>query len=93
MPHDEEGYITRDYKSELQEHVQKIMGIPSTYELVEESGPDHEKEFTMAVYVKEKEYGRGRGASKKLASQLAAEKALLRIQEDPSFLQTEEGTS
>ena len=46
----------------------------------------------MAVYVKEKEYGRGRGASKKLASQLAAEKALLRIQEDPSFLQTK-GTS
>jgi len=92
LPQDAEGYITRDYKSELQEHVQKIMGIPSTYELVEESGPDHEKEFTMAVYVKEKEYGRGRGASKKLASQLAAEKALLRIQEDISFLQTE-GTS
>jgi ribonuclease-3 len=65
------------------------MGIPSTYELVEESGPDHEKEFTMAVYVKEKEYGRGSGASKKLASQLAAEKVLLSIQEDPSFLQTE----
>ena len=89
LPQDAEGYITRDYKSELQEHVQKIMGIPSTYELVEESGPDHEKEFTMAVYVKEKEYGRGRGASKKLASQLAAEKVLLSIQEDPSFLQTE----
>ena len=89
LPQDAEGYITRDYKSELQEHVQKIMGIPSTYELVEESGPDHEKEFTMAVYVKEKEYGRGSGASKKLASQLAAEKVLLSIQEDPSFLQTE----
>ena len=34
FPQDAEGYITRDYKSELQEHVQKIMGIPSTYELL-----------------------------------------------------------
>ena len=89
LPQDAEGYITRDYKSELQEYVQKLIGVPSTYELIEESGPDHEKEFTMAVYVREKEYGRGRGASKKIASQFAAEKALLRIQDDPFFLQTE----
>ena len=89
LPQDAEGYITRDYKSELQEHVQKIMGIPSTYELVEESGPDHEKEFTMAVFVKEKECGRGIGASKKLASQLAAENALQRLEEEPSLLQVE----
>jgi ribonuclease-3 len=66
-----------------------LFGIPSTYELMEESGPDHEKEFTMAVYVKEKECGRGIGSSKKLASQLAAENALLRIKEEPSFLQIE----
>ena len=89
LPQDAEGYITRDYKSELQEHVQKIIGVPSTYELVEESGPDHEKVFTMAVFVRERECGRGRGASKKLASQLAAENALLRIQQDPSFLLAE----
>ena len=89
FPEDAEGYITRDYKSELQEHVQKLFGIPSTYELMEESGPDHEKEFTMAVFVKEKECGRGIGASKKLASQLAAENALQRIQEEPSLLQVE----
>jgi dsRNA-specific ribonuclease len=49
----------------------------------------HEKEFTMAVFVKEKECGRGIGASKKLASQLAAENALQRIQEEPSLLQVE----
>ena len=89
LPQDAEGYITRDYKSELQEHVQKIIGVPSTYELVEESGPDHEKVFTMAVFIRERECGRGRGASKKLASQLAAENALMRIQQDPSFLQAE----
>jgi ribonuclease III, bacterial len=70
LPKNAEGYITRDYKSELQEHVQKITGLPSTYELVNETGPDHQKVFTMAVFVKEKEYGRGSGASKKLPASL-----------------------
>ena len=87
LPENAEGYITRDYKSELQEYVQKLTGFPSTYELVAETGPDHQKEFTMAVFVKDKEYGRGIGASKKLASQLAAEKALVKILHDPSLLQ------
>ena len=86
LPENAKGYITRDYKSELQEHVQKLTGLPSTYELVDETGPDHQKEFTMAVFVRDKEYGRGSGASKKLASQLAAENALVRIQQDPSLL-------
>ena len=79
LPNDAKNFITRDFKSELQEHVQKIFGIASTYKLVEETGPDHEKEFTMAVFIKEKEYARGRGASKKIASQLAAERALQKI--------------
>ena len=87
LPEDAQGYITRDYKSELQEHVQKLTGLPSTYELVDETGPDHQKEFTMAVFVRDKEYGRGSGASKKLASQLAAENALVRIQQDPSLFE------
>ena len=87
LPENAEGYITRDYKSELQEHVQKLTGLTSTYELVNETGPDHQKEFTMAVFVRDKEYGRGSGASKKLASQLAAESALVRIQQDPSLLE------
>ena len=87
LPENAQGYITRDYKSELQEHVQKLTGLPSTYELVDETGPDHQKEFTMAVFVRDKEYGRGSGASKKLASQLAAENALVRIQQDPSLLE------
>ena len=87
LPNNAQGYITRDYKSELQDHVQKLTGLPSTYELVDETGPDHQKEFTMAVFVRDKEYGRGSGVSKKLASQLAAENALVRIQQDPSLLE------
>ena len=86
LPENAEGYITRDYKSELQEHVQKLTGLTSTYELVGEKGPDHQKEFTMAVFVRDREYGRGIGASKKFASQLAAENALLKIQQNPSLL-------
>jgi len=89
LPNDAEGFITRDFKSELQEYVQKMFGIPSTYKLIEETGPDHEKEFTMAVFIHEKEYGRGRGASKKLASQIAAEKGLQQIVNESSFVETE----
>jgi len=85
LPNDAESHITRDYKSELQEYVQKFFGISSTYELMEEVGPDHEKEFTMAVFIKNREYGRGQGASKKIASQLAAEKALLKILNESHF--------
>ncbi len=79
LPNDAKNFITRDFKSELQEHVQKNYGIASTYKLVDETGPDHEKEFTMAVFIKEKEYGRGKGTSKKIASQIAAENALLKM--------------
>ncbi len=85
LPIDAESFITRDYKSELQELVQKIFGIASTYQLIEEAGPDHEKEFTMAVFIKEQEFGRGIGSSKKIASQLAAEKALQKIKNEHSF--------
>ena len=89
LPENAEGYITSDYKSELQEHVQKLTGLPTIYELIDETGPDHQKEFTMAVFVRDKEYGRGTGASKKLASQLAAEYVLGRIQQYPSLLKEE----
>ena len=89
LPNDPHGFITRDFKSELQEHVQKIFGIASTYKLVDEAGPDHEKEFTMAVFVNEKEYGRGTGKSKKLASQIAAEKALQKMINESSKIYTD----
>ena len=92
LPQDPESFITRDFKSELQEHVQKLFGSPSTYELLEESGPDHEKEFTMAVLVNGKECGLGKGTSKKIASQFAAENALKRIEVEPSLLEDEKNS-
>ena len=47
-----------------------------TYELMHQTGPDHQKEFEMAALVEQKVYGRGTGKSKKQAGQRAAQQAL-----------------
>ena len=86
LPDDSQDYISRDFKSELQEYTQKLFGTATTYKLIEETGPDHEKEFTMAVFLGEQECGRGKGASKKIASQLAAENALNKINKQPLLM-------
>lgn len=65
-----------DSKSRLQELAQEKIGITPVYKLVSESGPDHAKQFLMAVFVGEKEYGRGSGSSKQLAEQDAAQIAI-----------------
>ncbi len=65
-----------DSKSRLQEFIQKDQGHPE-YRLVEESGPDHNKTFTVEVYLDSNCIGRGVGHSKKTAEQAAAKNALL----------------
>ena len=65
-----------DYKSELQELVQKDAGGTVEYSLVSQSGPDHDKRFVFSVAVNGKPLGSGEGRSKKEAEQAAAEKAL-----------------
>jgi ribonuclease-3 len=65
-----------DPKSRLQELVQEKSGITPTYAVIAESGPDHNKEFTMGVYVGAVEVGVGRGPSKQEAELAAAENAL-----------------
>lgn len=65
-----------DYKTLLQECVQKVSAQPIHYEVVGEEGPDHDKHFHVAVYHEEKCLGRGMGRSKKEAEQDAAQKAL-----------------
>jgi ribonuclease-3 len=71
--------VETDYKSKLQEIVQKKHGIPPTYVLVDEEGPDHDKTFHMQVLVKKKALGRGAGKSKKESEQNAAREALRKI--------------
>lgn len=65
-----------DAKSKLQELSQDKLNLTPTYELVSESGPDHAKQFVMAVKIGDNEYGQGNGSSKQEAEQNAASQAL-----------------
>jgi ribonuclease-3 len=65
-----------NYKSKLLEYTQsRGLGIPS-YDVLEETGPEHQKSFVVGVYVQGQEWGRGKGASKKAAEQAGARAAL-----------------
>ncbi|MBO5060292.1 MAG: ribonuclease III [Clostridia bacterium] len=65
-----------DYKTMLQEHTQKGERGRVTYELIKESGPDHDKRFVCAVSVDGKRVAEGEGRTKKEAEQRAAKNAL-----------------
>lgn len=69
-----------DPKSRLQELAQSNLGYTPAYKVLEETGPDHDKTFTVGVYVDTKLYGKGTGPSKQAAQQAAAEKALVKLQ-------------
>ena len=73
MPH------VADYKTDLQERVQRKPGQALEYTLLSESGPDHNKSFTMNVLLNGSEIGRGTGRTKKEAEQSAAKSALERM--------------
>lgn len=73
------GGTSKDYKTELQELVQREPGSQIQYELVSATGPDHDKEFVFAVRIHDEIYGRGQGRSKKEAEQHAACEALARL--------------
>ncbi len=61
-----------DYKSALQEHLQAERTSPAEYRVVEESGPEHQKTFTVEALAGDNLIARGRGGSKKAAEQEAA---------------------
>ena len=65
-----------DYKTTLQEIIQKNPGELREYVLVAESGPDHDKHFVSEVHLNSNVIGRGGGRSKKEAEQQAAREAL-----------------
>ncbi len=67
----------RDPKSHLQEVSQRIDGQTPIYRVLEETGPDHDKIFSLGVYVGEKLMGEGSGSSKQNAQQEAAKAALI----------------
>ena len=67
-----------DYKTQLQEFIQQQPGAFVEYVVVAESGPDHQKRFTVDARVKGETIGNGSGSSKKQAEQAAARQALER---------------
>ena len=69
----------RDYKTELQELVQRKPHQVLRYELVGQSGPDHAKVFTVAVLLNGEPVGEGSGHSKKEAEQASARAALEKL--------------
>ncbi len=73
------GLILKDYKSILQEKVYQHEGQDVAYELLETTGPDHNKMFTFQVRITGKVMGQGTGHSKKEAEQKAACEALMRL--------------
>lgn len=68
-----------DYKTMLQELVQREKDQILHYELVDETGPDHDKSFTVEVRLNGCAVGFGQGRSKKRAEQAAAERAIQRL--------------
>lgn len=72
----------RNYKGDLLEMMQaRAAGMPR-YEIVSETGPDHDKTFNVVVTVGGEQIGQGAGSSKKEAEQRAAAQALMRMAED-----------
>ncbi len=65
-----------DAKSRFQEKAQEKVGITPTYKTLKEVGPDHDKKFTLGVFLKDVQIATGTGPSKQEAEQQAAEKAL-----------------
>lgn len=66
----------RDAKSHLQEVSQRVDNQTPQYRVLEEVGPDHDKIFTLGVYVNNELMGTGKGPSKQVAQQQAAQTAL-----------------
>ncbi len=75
----ERGEYVKDYKTLLQEVIQKNNDNKIIYEIIEESGPDHHKMFHVAVLVNGDQFGNGLGKSKKEAEQHAAKQALVKL--------------
>ncbi len=71
-----ENNLYKDAKSLFQEKSQEKHGITPIYKVIEETGPDHDKIFTVGVYLEDKLAGQGHGPSKQEAEQKAAEDAL-----------------
>ncbi|MFA6585780.1 MAG: ribonuclease III [Candidatus Paceibacterota bacterium] len=79
LPHTEEivsKKLWRDAKSLIQEKVQEFVGVTPSYKVLHESGPDHDRHFTVGIFFGADLIAEGKGKSKQEAEQKAAEMAL-----------------
>jgi ribonuclease III len=67
--------LWQDAKSRFQEMSQEHVSITPTYETIDQTGPDHDRVFTVGVFLKKEKIAEGKGRSKQEAEQQAAEKA------------------
>ncbi|GAB4337707.1 MAG: ribonuclease III [Calditrichia bacterium] len=77
--------LYRNYKSILLEHAQANGSKPPEYRVIKESGPDHDKEFEIAVYLNGQKLSEGKGKSKKNAEQEAAKVAIKKLGLESGF--------
>ena len=68
--------LWRDAKSLVQEKSQEYLSVTPVYKVLNESGPDHDKHFTIGVFFGEDRIAEGKGKSKQEAEQAAARSAL-----------------
>jgi ribonuclease-3 len=71
-----------DYKTSLQEFCQKKFETLPVYELLRESGPDHQKRFEIQLFISGRVISQGAGRTKKEAEQMAAKEALKLLQKE-----------
>jgi len=71
--------LSKDYKTALQELTQATHGVTPSYEMLGASGPDHKKEFEIAIVLEDQTIAKAKGKSKKEAQQKAAKIALAKL--------------
>jgi len=70
-----------NYKSLLQQIVQRELGCTPLYRVIEEAGPDHAKSFRVVTVINDIEYGTGWGRNKKEAEQRSAKESIALVKE------------
>lgn len=69
--------LWRDAKSYVQEKSQEVEGVTPSYKVLHDTGPDHDKIFTVGIYFKDRKIAEGKGSSKQEAETAAARNALI----------------
>ena len=71
--------LWRDSKSQVQEKAQEFVGVTPSYKVLKETGPDHDKHFTIGIFFGDEKIAEGKGHSKQEAEQDAARSAFSRL--------------